>query len=743
MVICRHNLVTYRIKFIKKFVVRYFYLTKIKIMKFSITKLIVAAIILTFTPLNAQVGIGTTSPNQSSMLEVTSTNSGLLIPRVSLLSNTDVVTITTPATSLLVYNIGFSPNGYYYWNGTSWVQLAVAGESTNWSLLGNTGTTSGTNYLGTTDPIDLRFKTGATNRWNISHANDGQLQSYSLGTATLPIYSFQTDQNTGLYSSGADAIDVTTGGTARLRFPSTNQVHALSLGTAALPFYSFNGQTTTGIFGIATDNLGFSTAAIERMRIEPDGDIGIGVTPNASAKLDISANNRGLLIPNVALTAKNIAGPIAAPATSLLVYNTATSGISPNNVLPGFHYWNGAAWAQLAVATASTDWSLLGNTGTTAANFIGTTDAIAFRMYANNVERMRINPADGEVVVGAVASPYAGDAFSAVATPTLPFALNGYSAQNGSGTWGEILTGSTTAFSAVQGVYGGSGVGAGALGNYNGTNTSGTRSGVLGICSTPTASNGGAGVQGFNSIATGNQHMGVLGQYNGSSFGIGVIGIGFGGAVPTGNTDFAVVGWRANNQNYSGYFNGNHVIANGTKTASVGTSKGNQLLYVTELPEVWFEDIGRGKLVNGSVEIKLDPLFLETIFIDETHPMSVFLQEEGDSNGLYVIPGKDGFTVKEKNQGTSNITFSYRIMAKRLHFQDHRFGNDPLWGEGDTRVYNQYATPPPVDHNENVRFQEEQKKNYKPSPMPKGFTDYFQLQNEAKKLEKEKTTKSD
>ena len=67
-------------------------------------------------------------------------------------------------------------------------------------------------------------------------------------------------------------------------------------------------------------------------------------------------------------------------------------------------------------------------------------------------------------------------------------------------------------------------------------------------------------------------------------------------------------------------------------------------------------------------------------------------------NGLIVIKDDDnkGFTVKEKNNGNSNISFSFRIMAKRLHFQDHRFGNDPVWGDGDTRQYNQYATQIPL-----------------------------------------------
>lgn len=70
-----------------------------------------------------------------------------------------------------------------------------------------------------------------------------------------------------------------------------------------------------------------------------DGNVGIGTTnPNTSAKLDVSATNKGLLIPNVALTATNAAGPITSPATSLLVYNTATAGTVPYAVTPGYYY---------------------------------------------------------------------------------------------------------------------------------------------------------------------------------------------------------------------------------------------------------------------------------------------------------------------------------------------------------------------------------------------------------------------
>lgn len=118
---------------------------------------IASILLLAVSAAYAQVGIGTTAPNASSMLDITSTNSGLLIPRVALTSVSDVTTIASPATSLLVYNSGFSPNGYYYFNGTIWVQLSV-GTNNDWTLTGNTGTSSSTHFLGTTDDVDLVFK---------------------------------------------------------------------------------------------------------------------------------------------------------------------------------------------------------------------------------------------------------------------------------------------------------------------------------------------------------------------------------------------------------------------------------------------------------------------------------------------------------------------------------------------------------------------------------------------------------
>ena len=77
----------------------------------------------------AQTGIGTTSPDASAKLEVSSTNKGFLPPRVTLTSGTDNTTIPNPATGLLVYNTGNNSGlvaGYYYWNGSGWATIATA-----------------------------------------------------------------------------------------------------------------------------------------------------------------------------------------------------------------------------------------------------------------------------------------------------------------------------------------------------------------------------------------------------------------------------------------------------------------------------------------------------------------------------------------------------------------------------------------------------------------------------------------
>lgn len=76
--------------------------------------------------------------------------------------------------------------------------------------------------------------------------------------------------------------------------------------------------------------------------------VGIGTSAPQGA-LDINSSNNGVVFPRVALTSKNVDLPVVNPnggslVIGTIVWNTATSGSSPNNVVPGYYYWNGTQW---------------------------------------------------------------------------------------------------------------------------------------------------------------------------------------------------------------------------------------------------------------------------------------------------------------------------------------------------------------------------------------------------------------
>ncbi len=62
-----------------------------------------------------QIGIGTSTPNASSLLDVSSTTKGFLYPRMT---NTQMLAITSPDNGLMVFNT--DAGSLYVYNGTSW-----------------------------------------------------------------------------------------------------------------------------------------------------------------------------------------------------------------------------------------------------------------------------------------------------------------------------------------------------------------------------------------------------------------------------------------------------------------------------------------------------------------------------------------------------------------------------------------------------------------------------------------------
>ena len=97
---------------------------------------------LVLNPTGGNVGVGTNAPDNSALLDLSATNRGFLMPRVSLTSTTDGATVPSPASGLMVYNsnTALSPygDGLYYNSGTSaapqWSKLSP--QTTDYQLLG-------------------------------------------------------------------------------------------------------------------------------------------------------------------------------------------------------------------------------------------------------------------------------------------------------------------------------------------------------------------------------------------------------------------------------------------------------------------------------------------------------------------------------------------------------------------------------------------------------------------------------
>ena len=366
-------------------------------------------------------------------------------------------------------------------------------------------------------------------------------------------------------------------------------------------------------------------------------------------------------------------------------------------------------------AAASNDWTTSGNAGTNeATNFIGTTDLQDLRFRTNNTVRMRVAD-NGRIGINFPEQTFA-QTFSYSADSAVD-ALYGFSAAdggtgvrgrgqgaNGVGVFGFI---NNTTGVGVVGSNAANGVGVlGIAQNAEGTGLVGIGEGFTYATpvgySTGLAATSQVGVYGIslgavdanryggyfvydtdNDLTTsdGDSPTAFLAGRDSNYLGV---DINFGGyfsggqdttaSTPntspddngTGNTaDFAYVGARWGNTNYK-------ILGNGVVSTIIeGEGDNDHIMFAPEAPEVLFQDYGIGKLENGKAEISIDPILRKNIVVDEKHPLKVFIQLEGDCNGVYVTnKSENGFTVKELQNGNSNVSFSYQIIASRADRKD-------------------------------------------------------------------------
>jgi hypothetical protein len=207
--------------------------------------------------------------------------------------------------------------------------------------------------------------------------------------------------------------------------------------------------------------------------------------------------------------------------------------------------------------------------------------------------------------------------------------------------------------------------------------------GVYGQSSSPNDS----GVWGSN----GNGGYGVSGSTI-SDTASGVWGLNYGGGPGVRGTAFG--------SGLAGAFDGTVSITgdlnvSGAKNAVVETASfGKRKLYAVESPENWFEDFGQAKLVNGRAVITIERVFAQTVNTEGDY--HVFVTPKGNCRGLYVAhQGPGSFEVRELNKGKANITFDYRIVARRRAYEQVRLAEFKEAGEGKQLAAGLAAKPAP------------------------------------------------
>ena len=472
------------------------------------------------------------------------------------------------------------------------------------------------------------------------------------------------------------------------------------------------------------------TAALLLLSLVPVAraqNIGINVNgsaPAASALLDIDAGalpaaaKRGLLIPRIALTATNVAAPVVAPVASLFIYNTATAGVSPTNVSPGFYYWDGAAWVRFG--TGTTDWTLLGNAGTNpATNFLGTTDLQDFVVRTNNTERMRVLGLNGRVGIGIAAPTTILEVNSGAVLDAIyghSTAVGGYLGRETNitiGTPPQTLLGAgvyasnpAAGYTSTFAQSSGAATVAAAIsysdvwiGHYNYVqNNTATFNppGAYSQLNVTSATLGGlqSAYRGYSDRGTvaGNIGWTLGGQFTGNSQNQDAIGV-WGTGIS--NSAIERTGGYFESDQYSAPFNYQYAWVGGvvagvnrkiTGTGSVAeivptADHGRITMICPESPEYWYQDYGSVQLVNGTAHVDLDPILADIIIVDADHPVRVFCTpvDMPYFNGITVTNRTaTGFDLVELNGGGHTGTLDYQLTAKpKTNFGEGRFPQAP------------------------------------------------------------------
>jgi hypothetical protein len=271
---------------------------------------------LNFT--HAQVAINTTAatPDNSSMLDVSSTSKGVLVPRMS---KTQRQAIASPASGLLVYQNAPDSTGFYFYDGLKWVWLisqnnVQGADTTSWKTTGNN--TYGNEFIGTLNDMPLRFRRNNFPSGWIDSTTRNTSFGFRAGSTELAINNTAMGYKALASNTGSGQANVAIGNTAL----GSNGAGArnVAIGDSAM-YANASGNANVAIGAYAARNL-----------LNAGGNVAIG----RDAMLNLNSGNNTIIgfEAGESLTSGNTntllglqAGKAITSGNSLLLLGSSTS----------------------------------------------------------------------------------------------------------------------------------------------------------------------------------------------------------------------------------------------------------------------------------------------------------------------------------------------------------------------------------------------------------------------------------
>jgi trimeric autotransporter adhesin len=263
-------------------------------------KFLLILLIMATITVSAQVKIGNnvTTIDPSSLFELESTTQGLLIPRMT---TAQITAIASPATGMQVFNsttnclqINEGTPGTPTWNCVG----KTAAAATAWQTTGNTGTTAGTNFIGTTDGADLVIKTNNTEKVRV-------LTTGEVGIGKTPASGSYIDNAQNFVSAGPGAR----GANYAANMPGTTAGSFLKMARVGYQIWDL-------LSPVSSPDLSISEYGTSAIYFKSGGNVGIGTTTPTN-KLDVYTNG----LNQVQFTAENNGNRVTQKNAGTAQYN--------------------------------------------------------------------------------------------------------------------------------------------------------------------------------------------------------------------------------------------------------------------------------------------------------------------------------------------------------------------------------------------------------------------------------------